>query len=159
MKKLIGIFGLSMVFASSALAAPTEGTAAIGLGGGVHVTPDEPTVDVSGTYMTFIKDGIAVSGGADLGLVGPDGFSLGVRVGASYWMGLNDNMDGFAGIDLGLPAVTSGLTLGTNINLGVAYWLSDNYAMTLTNVLGLGDDILSEVAISDEIVLGVVSFF
>ena len=156
MKKLIGIVGLSMAFAGSALAAPAEGTTAIGMGGGVHVTPGDLSVALSGSYTTFIQDGVGISAGADVAVV-PD-FSLGVNLGASYWMGLNDDMDFVAGLDLPVP-VTPAFALGANIDLGIAYWLGDNYAVTVTNVLGLGADVLTSVDITDDIVLGTAVFF
>ena len=158
MKKLIGIVGLSMAFASSALAAPAEGTTAIGLNGNVHVTPGDLSVALGGSYTTFIQDGVGISAGADLGLM-PD-VSVGINLGASYWMELNDDMDFVAGLSLGMPGLTDGLTLGASIDCGIAYWLGDNYAVTVTNVLGLGSDLLGAgVAITDDIVLGTAVFF
>ena len=156
MKKLIGIVGLSMAFASTAAAAPAAGTTGMGLGGGIHVTPGDLSVAVSGSYLTFIQDGIAGGGGANIAVL-PD-FTLGLTGGASYWMGLSDDMDLVAGVDLTIP-VTPAFALGANIDVGIAYWLGDNYAATVTNVLGLGADVLTSVDITDDIVFVVVSFF
>ena len=156
MKKLIGIVALSMAFASTAVAAPAAGTAVMGLSGGIHVTPGDLTVAAGGSYLTFIQDGVAVGGGANVGVL-PD-FSLTASAQAQYWMGLNDKMDLFAGVDLNIP-VTPNFALGANVNVGIAYWLGDKYAATATNVIGLGADVLSSVDITDDIVFGVVSFF
>ena len=157
MKKMIGIVGLSMAFASSALAAPAEGTTAMGFGGGAHLTPGDLTAAVSGSYTTFIQDGVGISAGAALGIL-PD-VSVGVDLGASYWMELNEDMDFVAGVRLGLPGLTDGLTLGVNIDVGIAYWLGDNYAVTVTIVESLGASVLDSVDLSTDLAFGTAVFF
>ena len=171
MKKLIGILGLSMAFASSALAAPAEGTAAVSLDGTVTISPDAGVIDISAGYLTFISDGIAVGGGVNIGMGGDDPLtgeanemSLGLELSASYWGDINDDMGYFAGLNLALP-VTPAFQVGAGLSVGAVYWLGENFGATLGMDVGLGENILGDEAegggvdVTADLGLGIVSFF
>ena len=150
MKRIIGLFGLSLFASAPALAVPDAGTTLMGASGSVHVTPGDLAVNVGGSYGTFLDGGIFVGGGADLGVL-PD-IAIAVNGTAQYWVALGD-MDAFAGLDLSLDV--GWLDVSVNVDIGVAKWLSDTFAITVTNTIGG----LLEGAITDDIVIGTMAVF
>jgi len=151
MKRIIGLFGLSLFASAPALAVPDAGTTVMGASGSVHLTPGDLTVNVGGSYGTFLDGGIFVGGGADLGVL-PE-IAVAVNGTAQYWMELGD-MDAFAGLDLSLPVMPA-FSYTVNVDIGVAKWLSDTFAITVTNTIGG----LLEGAITDDIVIGTMAVF
>ena len=151
MKKTLTIAGLSLLASSTALAVPEAGTTMMGAAGGIHVTPGDMMVVLGASYGQFQDGGLFLGGGAATMLM-PD-FALTVDLTAQKWMEMG-MFDAFAGVDVTLPVMPD-FGYDVNIDVGIAKWYSDNFAITVTNVLGG----LLAGEISDDIVFGTVATF
>jgi hypothetical protein len=163
MKKIIAFAAVLAFISTSVLAAgPAKGTTWMGLSGGalLYQKGGDPIKDLNihVTYGKFMTDDIAVAGTLHINAIDPE-FNVGLGLNAQYWKGIGDKMHFIGGLNIDLP-VTPNFDAFASIDLGIAYWMSDNFGLTLIDRTSLGSlKNFNADALRNDIVFGVVSFF
>ena len=160
MKKIVGmIAGICLLAFPAWAGTPGAGTNVVEASGNISIEPGAfKNINLEASYGTFIQDGIMLSGGAGIGINDGQDTSVSLSGSASYWMDMG-GMSLFFGANLGLP-VSPDFDATLGIDVGLAHWLGDNYALTLTDQTDLGSvKSFDADNLTNSLVLGVASFY
>ena len=160
MKKIVGLLaGICLLALPVWAGTPSAGTSVVGASGNISIEPNAfKSINLAASYGTFIQDGVLAGGGLGVGVNDGQDTSVDLSATASYWMDMG-GMSLFVGANLGLP-VSPDFDATLGIDVGIAHWLSDNYALTLTDQTNLGSvKSFDADNLTNSLVLGVASFY
>ena len=160
MKKIVLIIaGICLLALPAWAGTPGVGTNVVGASGNISIEPGAfKNINLAGSYGTFIQDGIMLGGGAGIGINDGQDTAVSLAANASYWMDMG-GMSLFIGANIGLP-VSPDFDATLGIDIGIAHWLADNYAITLTDQTDLGSvKSFDADNLTNSLVLGVATFY